>query len=149
MKRQVRESGSKPLSARLASWYLPSRSVKKQNMKNESQSGVRSLNAPRMRGLSAIPRAALQERLRLLAAVAAEVGVEQVDHRPEVAALLHVDLEEVAEVVERRAGAAEMALLLDRRGLGVALGDDEATEGAAVLARHLLPRGLRPCGRRS
>ena len=55
MKRQVRESGSKPLSARLASWYLPSRSVKKQNMKYESQSGVLSLNAPRMRGLSASP----------------------------------------------------------------------------------------------
>jgi hypothetical protein len=50
-----RESGSKPLSARLASWYLPSRSVKKQNMKKDSQSGVGSLKAPRMRGLSASP----------------------------------------------------------------------------------------------
>jgi len=28
MKRQVRASGSKALSARLFSWYLPSRSVK-------------------------------------------------------------------------------------------------------------------------
>ena len=55
MKRQVRDSGSKPLSARLASWYLPSRSVKKVNMKNESQSGVFSLKAPRMRGLSGSP----------------------------------------------------------------------------------------------
>jgi hypothetical protein len=33
MNRQVRESGSKPDSWRLASWYLPSRSVKKQNMR--------------------------------------------------------------------------------------------------------------------
>jgi hypothetical protein len=40
MKRQVRDRGSNPLSARLASWYLPSRSVKYVNMKKESQSGV-------------------------------------------------------------------------------------------------------------
>jgi hypothetical protein len=33
MNRHVRDSGSKPLSARLASWYLPSRSVKKQKKK--------------------------------------------------------------------------------------------------------------------
>jgi hypothetical protein len=70
------------------------------------------------------------------------VGVEQVDHGPEVAAFLHVDLEEIAKVVERGTGAPEMALLLHGGRLGVALGDDEATEGAAVLARHLLPRGL-------
>ena len=55
MKRQVRDSGSKPLSARLASWYLPSRSVKKQKRKNDSQSGVCSLKAPRMRGRSRSP----------------------------------------------------------------------------------------------
>ena len=40
MKRQVRDSGSKPLSASAASCILPSRSVKKVNMKNDSQSGV-------------------------------------------------------------------------------------------------------------
>ena len=55
MKRHVRDSGSKPLSASAQSWYLPSRSVNMVNMKNESQSGVGSLNAPRMRGLSASP----------------------------------------------------------------------------------------------
>src|SRR5437879_2227532 len=38
--------------------------------------------------------------------------------------------------------AAQVPLLLDRRGLRVALGDDEAAEGAAILARHLLPGGL-------
>jgi len=38
MKRQERASGSKPDSASDASWYLPSRSVKKVNMKKDSQS---------------------------------------------------------------------------------------------------------------
>src|SRR5215470_7085221 len=91
--------------------------------------------------LVAIARAPLQERLGLLAAVAAEVGVEQIDHRPEVAALLDVDLEQVAQVVERRAGPAQMALLLDRRGLRIALGHDQAAEHATILSRHVLPRG--------
>src|SRR5262249_3090494 len=58
-----------------------------------------------------------------------------------VAALLDVDLEQVAQVVERRARGAEVTLLLDRGRLGVALGDDEAAQDAAVLARHLLPAG--------
>ena len=51
----VRASGSKPDSASAHSWNLPSRSVKYVNMKNASQSGVFSLNAPRMRGLSVSP----------------------------------------------------------------------------------------------
>ena len=55
MKSHVRDSGSKPDSRSDASWNLPSRSVKYVNMKNDSQSGVGSLNAPRMRGLSASP----------------------------------------------------------------------------------------------
>ena len=96
--------------------------------------------------LVAVARAPLEERLRLFAAVPPEVRVEQVDHRPEVPALLHVDLEEVAEVVERRARPPELALLLDRGGLGVALGDDEPAERAAVLAGHVLPRRLAPVG---
>ena len=45
----------------------------------------------------------MQQLLGLLAALAAEVGVQQVDHRPEVTALLDVDLEQVAQVVEARA----------------------------------------------
>ena len=85
---------------------------------------------------------ARQQLLRLLAPVAAEIGVQQIDHRPEMAALLDIDLEEVAQIVERRRGVAEQALLLDRGGLGVALGDDEAAQRGAVLARHLLPRRL-------
>ena len=52
MKRVVRASGSKPDCAKASSCILPSRSVKVVNMKKDSQSGVSSLNAPRMRGLS-------------------------------------------------------------------------------------------------
>src|SRR3989442_3944530 len=92
--------------------------------------------------LVAVARASLQQRLRLLAAVAPEVGLQQVDHRPQVAALLDVHLEEVAQVVERGAGAAEVPLLLDGGRLGVALGDDQPAQRAAVLAGHVLPRVL-------
>src|SRR5713101_6959322 len=93
-------------------------------------------------GLVVVARAALQERLRLLAAVAAEVGVEDVHHRPQVAALLDIDLEEIAQVVERRAGPAQVPLLLHRGGLGVALGHDQPSERPPVLAGDLLPGGL-------
>ncbi len=56
---------------------------------------------------------ALQQVLGLLAAIAAEVGVEQVDHGPQVAALFDVDLEDVAQVVDAGGGVAQVALLLD------------------------------------
>src|ERR1700689_1500807 len=55
---------------------------------------------------------------------------------------LDVDLEKIAQVVERRAGAAEMPLLLDRRRLGVALRDDQTAQDAAMLARHFAPDRL-------
>src|SRR5206468_6570590 len=42
----------------------------------------------------------------------------------------------------RRRGAAEMALLLDRRRLGISLRHDQSTQICAMLARHLLPRWL-------
>ena len=89
--------------------------------------------------LVGIARAALQQPLGLLAAVLAEIFVQQVDHRPQVAAFLDVDLEQVAHVVERGRGLAEVALLLDAGGLGVALDDDQAAQHGAVLAGHLLP----------
>ncbi len=85
---------------------------------------------------------ALQQGLRLLAAVAAEIGVQQVDHRPQMAAFLDIDLEEVAQVVERGRALAEQALLLDRCGLGVALRHDQAAERRAQFARHILPGRL-------
>ena len=84
----------------------------------------------------------LQHHLRLFATVAPEVGVQQIDHRPQVAALLHVDLEQIAQVVQRRAGGAQMPLLFDRGRLGITLRDDQPAQLAAVLAGHLLPGGL-------
>ena len=89
-----------------------------------------------------IARAALQQRFRLLAAVGAEIFLQQIDHRPEVAAFLDIDLEQVAHVVERRRGLAEMALLLDRGRLGVALDHDQPAQHRAVFARHFLPGRL-------
>jgi len=41
-----------------------------------------------------------------------------------MAAFLDIDLEEVAQIVERGAGVTEQSLLLDRSRLGVALGHD-------------------------
>src|SRR5260221_7730283 len=55
MKRQVRDSGSNALSAKLLSWYLPSRSVKYVKQNSDSQSEIGSLKVVRMRGLSVSP----------------------------------------------------------------------------------------------
>ena len=85
---------------------------------------------------------ALEQLVGLVTAVTAEVAVQQVHHRPEVATLLDVHLEQVAHVVEARRGEAEMALLLDRRGFGIALHDDETTQLGPMLARHLVPHRL-------
>ena len=90
----------------------------------------------------AVARLAAQQILGLLAPVAAEIFLQQIDHRPQVAGLLDIDLEQVAQIVERRRGAAEMALLLDRSRLGVALHDDQPPQHRAVFARHLLPGRL-------
>ena len=79
-------------------------------MKNDSQSGVFSLKAPRMRGCF-VAAAAVEQRFAFLATVAAEVFVQQVDHRPQVAAFFHVHLEQVAQVVlaRRRSGRGGVA----------------------------------------
>ena len=116
----------------------------REEAEHEEGQPVRGLlvEGPQDPGLVVVARAPLQQRLRLLAPVAAEVGVEQVHHRPEMPPFFHVDLEEVAQVVERRAGTAQVPLLLHRGGLGVALGHDEPAERPAVLARHVRPGGL-------
>src|SRR5687768_2733339 len=84
-------------------------------------------------------RPAFEQRLGFLAAVTAEIGMQQVDHRPQMPAFLDVHLEQVAQVVERRTGEPEQALLLDRSRLRVALGDDDPAQIAAILAWHFLP----------
>ena len=92
--------------------------------------------------LVGVAGAALQQLGGFLAAVAAEIFLQQIDHRPEMAAFLDIDLKHVAQVVERRRGLAEMALLLDRGRLGVALDDDQAAQHGAIFARHVLPDRL-------
>ena len=59
-----------------------------------------------------------------------------------MAAFLDIDLEQVAHVVERGRGLAEMALLLDRGRLGVALDHDQAAQHGAMFAGHFLPGRL-------
>src|SRR5262245_36958419 len=54
-------------------------------------------------------------------------------------AFLDVHLEQIAHVVERGRGLAEMTLLLHRSGLGVALDHDQAAQHGAILAGHFLP----------
>ena len=60
-----------------------------------------------------LPALALEQRLRLLAPVLAEIFDQEIDHRPQVATLLDVDLKEVAHVVEAGRRCAQESLLLD------------------------------------
>ena len=139
MKRVVRDSGSKPALRQAFELHLAV--AVGEEREHEERQPVRRLlveGAEHAR-LVGIARAALQQALGFLAAVAAEVLVQQVDHRPEVAAFLDVDLEQVAHVVERRRGLAQMALLLDGGRLGIALHDDQPAQRCAMLAGHVLP----------
>ena len=113
MNASVRDSGRNRSRPAQSSWYLPSRSVNIVNMKNDSQSSIGSLNVVRMRGLSIVAGAPLEQLLGLLAAITAEVRVQQVDHRPQVPAFLDVDLEQVAAVVH--AGRTRSAVAAARR----------------------------------
>ena len=92
---------------------------------------------------------AVQQLLGLLPALPAEVGVQQVDHRPQVPALLDVDLEQVAQVVQARRGGAQVALLLDRGRLGVALDHDQPLQLRRGTPPAPCPTPARPCARRT
>src|ERR1700694_2937872 len=59
-----------------------------------------------------------------------------------MAAFLDLDLEQIAQIVERGRGLAEMALLLDGRRLGIALDHDQPAQHGAMLARDFLPGRL-------
>ncbi len=89
-----------------------------------------------------VSRVSFQQLLGFFAALAAEVGVQQVHHRPEVPSLFDVDLEQISQVVQAGCGVAEDALLLDGCRLGVTLHGDQAHQLGAVLPRHFLPRRL-------
>jgi hypothetical protein len=89
-----------------------------------------------------IAGAAAQQLVRLFSRRRGQIFLQQIDHCPEMAAFLDIDLEQVAQIVERGRGLAEMALLLDRGRLGVALDHDQAAQHGAMLARDFLPRRL-------
>ena len=89
-----------------------------------------------------VARMARQQSFGFLAAIAAEVGVQQIDHCPEMPAFLDVDLKQVTQVVQRRTGETEPVLLLHRCGFGVALRDDDAAELRTQFTRDLLPDGF-------
>src|SRR5262245_37020397 len=98
---------------------------------------IEGLQDARLVGVAA---AALQQLFGLLTPVASEISVQQIDHRPQMAALLDVNLKQVAQVVKRRAGVSELSLLFDRGRLGVALCDDDATQRIAKFAWNFLIR---------
>src|SRR5260370_18617783 len=86
-----------------------------------------------------VSRAALEQALGLLAPVAPEVSVQQINHRPQMAPFFHVHLKKIAEIVKRRRGLTQMALLLHRCRLGIALGHDQPAEYSSMLARNFAP----------
>src|SRR6188508_1894534 len=89
--------------------------------------------------ISALTR---QEFLSFVATVPAKVGMEQIDHRPEVTAFLDVHLKEISEIVQAWAALAQPSLLFDARRLGVPLSHDQATKLIAELAGDFLPHWL-------
>src|SRR5215472_12208300 len=56
-----------------------------------------------------------------------------------MAAFLHVDLEQVAHIVERRRRLTQMALLLDRSRLRIALDHHETAQHGSIFTRYVLP----------
>ena len=71
--------------------------------------------AARCRERVEVPRSSLEQLFGLFAPVPSEVRVQQVDHGPQVPALLDVDLEQIAAVVQAGGTGAQQALLLDAR----------------------------------
>src|SRR5262249_28945860 len=59
-----------------------------------------------------------------------------------VSAFFDVDLKEISEVIERRAGVTKPALLFNGSRFGIALGYDDAAQGVAKFSRHFLIGGL-------
>jgi len=90
-------------------------------------------------GVVFLTTAPLKECFPFFAAITTEIFVQQIDHGPEVAALFNVDLEEVAQVVLTGRSQAQMALLLDTRWFGIALGHDDTAEVGPVFAGDVLP----------
>src|SRR5580704_8976590 len=68
--------------------------------------------------------------------------MQEIDHRPQVASFLHVDLKNISQVVEGRAGQAQCLLLFDRGWFGISLRDNNAAQDRTILTGYILPCGL-------
>ena len=100
------------------------------------------VEGPQHAGFVGVSRAPHQQIIGLLATIATEIFLEEVDHRPEMTSLLHIDLKQIAQVIEGRCGGAEMTLLLDRARLGIPLDDQHPAHQRAVFAGNFLPDRL-------
>jgi hypothetical protein len=56
--------------------------------------------------------------------------------------LLHIDLEQISQIVKGRTGCAEQSLLFDRRWLRVSLGNDDSPEPRSIFSGNVLPGWL-------
>ena len=81
----------------------------------------------------------LQQCFGFFSTIATKVAMQQIHHGPQMPSLFHVHLEQVAQIVKRRTGQTQMALLFHRGRFGVTLCDDDATQIGAMFARHFLP----------
>ena len=142
MKRQVRDKGSKPDCAETLELHLAVAIGEEGEHEERKPVRRRLIECTEHARRIGVAGAAAQKIVCFFTSVATEIFLQEINHCPEVAALFDVDLEEIAHVVERRRGLAEMALLLDGSGFGVALDDDQAAQHGAIFAGHFLPRRL-------
>src|SRR5262249_36506349 len=91
-----------------------------------------------------ISRPALQESFSLLSPVAAEISMQQIHHRPQMAPLLDIHLEQIAQIVKRRTGRAQQSLLFHRGRSGISLLQDDSPQRRSVFSRNILPGRLAP-----
>src|SRR5262249_35282688 len=75
-------------------------------------------------------------------AIPPEITMKQIHHRPQMPALFHIDLKQIAEIVEGRACSPQEPLLLDRSGLRIALRHNNAPQSRPMFSRDFLPCGL-------
>jgi len=65
---------------------------------------IKSFEDARLVGIAAAP---FEQSVSFVATIATEISVQQVNHRPKVAALFNVHLKQIAQVIKRRTGVPE------------------------------------------
>ncbi len=102
---------------------------------------VKRAENARIIGISGTAR---EQCFSFLAAVPAEIAVQQVDHSPQVTPLFHVHLKNVPQVVQRRTRHPQHLLLFDRSGFRITLPlrNDDSPQYRAIFTRDFLPGWL-------